>query len=90
MTGMGRAANPLPEYEGSVAHSKESHDQFHNHQPGDPAKAAQAIIKVVASPDPPLRLVLGQDSFQSAKNKLSQVADDLNKWESVSLSTNVD
>jgi len=31
-------------------------------QPGDPAKAAQAIITAITAEDPPLRLVLGGDA----------------------------
>ncbi len=36
------------------------------HQPGDPVRAVQAIIKAVASGVPPHRLLLGNDAFEGA------------------------
>ncbi|MFJ9712629.1 SDR family NAD(P)-dependent oxidoreductase [Streptomyces sp. NPDC101234] len=42
-----------------------------NHtQPGDPAKAAQAIVDVASAPQPPLRLQLGTDILQAFETKL--------------------
>ncbi|ASC73239.1 short-chain dehydrogenase family oxidoreductase [Halomicronema hongdechloris C2206] len=37
--------------------------QMHGQQPGDPQKAAAAMMQVVDHPDPPLRLVLGADAL---------------------------
>jgi NAD(P)-dependent dehydrogenase (short-subunit alcohol dehydrogenase family) len=56
-------------------------------QPGDPAKAAQAMIEVVESPNPPLRLVLGADAVGAIRDKLASVEAELDTWEPVSLST---
>ncbi|WP_308470657.1 hypothetical protein [Arthrobacter sp. 4R501] len=38
---------------------------MHGTQPGDPAKAAEAILAVAASPNPPSLLVLGSDAFNA-------------------------
>jgi len=56
-------------------------------QPGDPAKAAQAMIEVVESPNPPLRLVLGADAVGAIRGKLAAVEAELDAWEPISLNT---
>jgi NAD(P)-dependent dehydrogenase (short-subunit alcohol dehydrogenase family) len=42
-------------------------------QPGDPVRAAQAIIKAVKSPKPPRYLLLGNDSYEGAMAKLEEL-----------------
>jgi NAD(P)-dependent dehydrogenase (short-subunit alcohol dehydrogenase family) len=57
-------------------------------QPGDPGKAAQALLKLVASDNPPLRLYLGDDALQLVGQKLEQMKGEMAAWENVSRSTN--
>ncbi|HEY4385475.1 MAG TPA: SDR family NAD(P)-dependent oxidoreductase, partial [Ktedonobacteraceae bacterium] len=48
----------------------ESHVNYHKQagdEPGDPAKAAQAIITIVNEANPPLRLLLGKDAVLIAR-----------------------
>lgn len=56
-------------------------------QPGDPAKAAIAMIQVVESDDPPLRLALGEDAVNGIAQKLDAMKSELEAWKSVSTST---
>lgn len=56
-------------------------------QPGDPDKAAQAMIKVVESDNPPLRLALGADAVGAIEAKLESVKTELDAWRQVSLDT---
>lgn len=56
-------------------------------QPGDPVKAAQAIIQAVESPNPPLRLALGTDAMSLIQDKLESVKTSLNDWQQVTMST---
>lgn len=56
-------------------------------QPGDPAKAAQAIIQAVESPHPPMRLALGTDAMSLIQDKLEWVQMDLDAWRQVTVST---
>lgn len=56
-------------------------------QAGDPVRAADAIIKVVESADPPLHLVLGSNGVQRVREALQGVLHSVNEWESVSLGT---
>jgi NAD(P)-dependent dehydrogenase (short-subunit alcohol dehydrogenase family) len=55
--------------------------------PGDPEKAAAAMMLVVASASPPLRLVLGSDALKMVRTKLQMMTDEVSAWESVSVST---
>jgi NAD(P)-dependent dehydrogenase (short-subunit alcohol dehydrogenase family) len=50
-------------------------------QPGDPARAAEAIIKAVESPNPPLRLLLGKAALRGARAKLDLLKKDIDDWE---------
>jgi NAD(P)-dependent dehydrogenase (short-subunit alcohol dehydrogenase family) len=49
-------------------------------QPGDPRKAAAAMIAVVESAEPPLRLLLGADAIGAWERKRDAVNADLAKW----------
>ena len=53
-------------------------------QPGDPTRAAYAIIKAVESPKPPHRLLLGNDAFNGAMAKLQDLGTEFSAWEAVS------
>ena len=62
-----------------------------NHeQPGDPVKAANAIVDVVDSDRPPLRLLLGRDTIAAVEGKIAHVQAELDKWRAVSESTDFD
>jgi NAD(P)-dependent dehydrogenase (short-subunit alcohol dehydrogenase family) len=56
-------------------------------QPGDPRKAAIAMILAVESPKPPLRLPLGEMALSRIRQKLTSMTAELNEWESVALDT---
>jgi hypothetical protein len=49
-------------------------------QPGDPAKAADAMIAVVESDDPPLRLLLGADAIGLWETKQAAFSAELARW----------
>ena len=56
-------------------------------QPNDPAKAAAAMIQVVESDNPPLRLALGEDSVNLITQKLESMKAELEAWKDVSMNT---
>ena len=56
-------------------------------QPGDPARAAQAIIAAVQSPSTPLMLVLGPDALTWFRDAMKELNADVDAWEQTSLST---
>ncbi|MBD2515118.1 SDR family NAD(P)-dependent oxidoreductase [Nostoc sp. FACHB-973] len=59
-------------------------------EPGDPKKAALAIIQAVDSDNPPLRLVLGEDAIYAINTKLELVKAELDAWKEVSVNTAFD
>jgi len=82
-----RANRVIEAYAATSGKTRESADNRDGQQPGDPALAAKAIIAVTQSPNPPLRLILGADAVARVRAKLTQVAGDLEAWESVSVNT---
>lgn len=59
-------------------------------QPGDPAKAGQAVISLIECSDPPTHLLLGDDAFELVNKELSELQLEFAKWEAVTRSTNFD
>ena len=59
-------------------------------QPGDPAKAAQAILTALDADEPPLRLVLGADAVGTIEQRLKRVSDELAAWRAVGETTALD
>ena len=53
------------------------------HQPGDPVRAARAIIKAVESLHPPHHLLLGNDAYNAATAKLDDLRQQYAAWEAV-------
>jgi len=58
-------------------------------QPGDPAKAAQAILAALDAAEPPLRLVLGADAVGTIERRLERVSEELAAWRAVAEATAV-
>jgi NAD(P)-dependent dehydrogenase (short-subunit alcohol dehydrogenase family) len=56
-------------------------------QPGDPRKAAAAILSVLDNPDGPLRLALGDDAVDAIRAKHERLRAELDAWEDVSRAT---
>jgi NAD(P)-dependent dehydrogenase (short-subunit alcohol dehydrogenase family) len=54
-------------------------------QPGDPVRAAEAIIQAVEAAEPPLHLVLGRPAWQQVGAKLKEFSAELEQWREVSL-----
>ncbi|WHO40448.1 oxidoreductase [Sphingobium sp. AP49] len=57
-------------------------------QPGDPARAAQALLALLEAPAPPSRLFLGQDALRLVEGKIASMEAEIAQWRSLSLSTN--
>jgi NAD(P)-dependent dehydrogenase (short-subunit alcohol dehydrogenase family) len=52
-----------PEYDAVVGAAARRQAEYDGRQPGDPRKAAQAILRLAAEAQPPLRLPLGRDAL---------------------------
>ncbi|MBT2562101.1 SDR family NAD(P)-dependent oxidoreductase [Pedobacter sp. ISL-68] len=83
------AANPIAEYEEVRAiHSK--YLKMDGQQIGDPEKAAAAMISLASMPNPPLHLLLGNDAFQRANNKVESLQKEFRDWKAITISTDFD
>ena len=74
-------------YGASVGASLAYMDAMAGRQPGDPARAAAAILEVVDAPEPPLHLLLGSDALRRGREKLDAVIVEIDRWEDVTRST---
>jgi NAD(P)-dependent dehydrogenase (short-subunit alcohol dehydrogenase family) len=52
-------------------------------QPGDPARAAAAIVSAVEAPTTPLRLLLGKAAVAAGREKIQALTRDFDAWEAV-------
>ncbi|MEV4011816.1 oxidoreductase [Nonomuraea angiospora] len=59
----------------------------YGHQPGDPVRAAEAIITAVRAAEPPLRLLLGRAAYEIASARLDTLRTGFEAWRHVTLST---
>ena len=80
----------MPEYAPTVGATRDYVRGNHGTQPGDPAKAASAILAALDAPDPPLRLVLGADAIGNVRNRLGRLAAELDAWEPTGRDTAID
>jgi NAD(P)-dependent dehydrogenase (short-subunit alcohol dehydrogenase family) len=80
----------MPEYEATVGPTRSYVRDNHGLQPGDPAKAAAAIIAALDADQPPLRLVLGADAIGNIGGRLRVLTDELETWRSLGEATAID
>jgi hypothetical protein len=84
---MHRSSTVLDDYIPTVGPTRTAVDAMDGSQPGDPNRAAAAIIDVVNATRAPLRLALGDDAVDSIRTKHEQLRAELQGWESLSRST---
>ncbi|WP_440102283.1 SDR family NAD(P)-dependent oxidoreductase [Streptosporangium sp. H16] len=72
-----RLSAPMPGYEDTAGPTRVALTASDGNQPGDPDKAARAVLAVLDLPEPPLRLALGEDAISAIRAKLAAVAADL-------------
>lgn len=85
----GRSANnskiEISDYGDSAHKNKDAIRGYSGAQPGDPIRAAKAIVKAVESDNPPLRLLLGAAALKGARNKLEELKKDYDTWEDTTI-----
>ena len=84
-----RMADPIDDYSESVGRAREAVADLDGNQPGDPERAALAIVAAVDADEPPLRLPLGQMALDGIRAKLDSRLRELERWESLSASTDL-
>ncbi len=82
-----RSAKIIPDYDSIAGERIRTINGISGKQPGDPAKAANAIITIVNSGKPPLRLALGKIAVEVIGNKIKLLEKELREWEELSANT---
>ncbi|HXT90929.1 MAG TPA: oxidoreductase [Trebonia sp.] len=77
----------IDDYAGTVGARREQDTARHGQQPGDPTRAAQAIITAVQSPDTPRLLVLGTDALTQFRDIAKELTVEVDAWEQVTVGT---
>jgi NAD(P)-dependent dehydrogenase (short-subunit alcohol dehydrogenase family) len=76
-----------PEYDATVGATVRFQRNYNGKQPGDPVKAAAAVLHIASLSDPPMRLLLGSDSCNAAEKHALQMMESDREWKDLSVST---
>lgn len=80
----------IADYAATVGSTRQMVQAGNGRQPGDPAKAAAAIIAAIDAPDTPLRLPLGDDAVDAISGHLNSVRAELAAWEKIARDTRLE
>lgn len=80
-------STPIPAYDGTVGPTRAMITGIDGSQPGDPARAAAAILTALDADESPLRLPLGEDAVDGVLGHLDAVAAEVRAWEHVGRAT---
>jgi NAD(P)-dependent dehydrogenase (short-subunit alcohol dehydrogenase family) len=81
------ASAPLDDYAATVGPTRQLVQAGDGSQPGDPAKAAAAIIAALDAAETPLRLPLGDDAVDALLGGLDSARTEVTIWEKVARDT---
>lgn len=84
---MQRTPRSIADYDASFDPVRKAREEKSGKQLGDPRKAAQAMLQLIASATPPAHLLLGSDALSLVREKLSRTAREIDQWETLSRST---
>lgn len=84
---MQRTPRSIADYDASFDPVRKAREEKSGKQLGDPHKAAQAILKIIASSAPPAHLLLGSDALSLVRHKLQRAASEIDQWEALTRST---
>lgn len=77
----------LPAYAPLTGQVAAGMQHWYSTHAGDPRRAAEAILRIVDEPQPPLRLVLGGDALHGVRAKIDSLRANVDAWEALTLST---
>jgi NAD(P)-dependent dehydrogenase (short-subunit alcohol dehydrogenase family) len=86
---MVRAERSITDYDALIEPIRKRRMEMSGRQLGDPKKAAQAMLKLALSADPPAHLLLGSDAVRLVEDKMKLLQAEFAAWKSVSLSTDI-
>jgi NAD(P)-dependent dehydrogenase (short-subunit alcohol dehydrogenase family) len=86
----GSESAEIEAYASTVGETRRMVAESDGSQPGDPAKAAAAILTALDSDQTPLRLPLGADAVDAILAHLDRVGSELSAWEKIARDTVID
>jgi short-subunit dehydrogenase len=81
------AKKSISDYDATAGKFKNQLQQNNGNQPGNPERAAEIIFEISEMSNPPLRLLLGQDAYNKATKKLSEMQTEIEQMKSLTIST---
>ncbi|MFJ1747304.1 oxidoreductase [Streptomyces sp. NPDC088116] len=85
---MTRVPRSIPDYDSVFDPIRTARRAKDSNQPGDPVRAAKALLAVVDADKPPVHLVLGIDALNLIEEGRQRLSDDIAAWADLSTSTN--
>jgi NADP-dependent 3-hydroxy acid dehydrogenase YdfG len=79
------AKTRIADYDATAGNMRKYFAENDGKQKGDPVRAAHAMMQVVESPNPPLRLLLGASALQRLRSKVTNWEKEIAAWEQVTL-----
>ncbi len=78
------SATVITDYATTAGKNKGDIRGYSGNQPGDPVRAAKAMIMITETEHPPLRLLLGAAALKGARAKVEELKHDIETWAEVS------
>jgi NAD(P)-dependent dehydrogenase (short-subunit alcohol dehydrogenase family) len=85
-----QSSTVIDDYADTAGKRRKEHDRAHGTQPGDPYKAATAILAAVETDEPPAFLLLGSDAIDTYRRLAQSRLELINTWEHLTTSTDID
>jgi NAD(P)-dependent dehydrogenase (short-subunit alcohol dehydrogenase family) len=82
-----RTQRTISDYDKLMDPVRQARQDKSGKQPGDPAKAAQVLLRIIEAPNPPTHLLLGDDALKLVREKLRSLNSEFDTWETVTTST---
>ena len=79
------AKTRIADYDATAGNMRKYFAESDGKQKGDPLRAVHAMMQVVESPNPPLRLLLGASALERLRSKLANWEKEIAAWEQVTL-----
>ncbi|MEQ0564928.1 oxidoreductase [Amycolatopsis sp. NEAU-NG30] len=82
---MRQSAVHIDDYAETAGARRQATTATFGRQPGDPARAAEAVIRAVGAEEPPLRLLLGKAAYDIATARLATLQSTFDTWREITL-----
>jgi NAD(P)-dependent dehydrogenase (short-subunit alcohol dehydrogenase family) len=84
---MMRTPRSIADYDAIFDPIRQAREEKSGKQPGDPKKAARAMLAAIEAENPPAHLLLGSDALTLVRDKLAAMEGEIGAWEAVTRST---